>query len=261
QIEQVVLNLAVNARDAMPEGGKLLVETNNTKLDESYVNGHVGSTPGPYVMVSISDTGCGIPPDLRERIFDPFFTTKSKGKGTGLGLSTAYGIVKQMGGYIWVHSEPGEGSTFKICLPSVVEEPLEVRARDVFKSMPRGTETILLVEDEPLLRGVVMRTLREQGYRILEAANGLEALQLLHDHPLEGIALLLTDVVMPQMGGKDLADRVRSMSPRIKVLYMSGYTDTAIVDRGILIPGIHFLQKPFTPTALAKKVREVLESV
>ena len=259
QIEQVILNLAVNARDAMPSGGKLIIETANVELDEQYAHTHMGVIPSHYVRLSVSDTGLGMSRGVKEKIFEPFFTTKEKGKGTGLGLSTVYGIVKQSGGNIWVYSEPGHGTTFKIYLPRVEEELDALSSRDETDSLPRGNETILLVEDEPLVRDLAHRFLSEHGYTILEAADGEEALRAAQEHAGKRIHLLLTDVVMPQMGGKELADRLRRLRPSIKVLYTSGYTDEAIVHHGVLDPGTHFLQKPFSPKTLLHKVREVLD--
>jgi two-component system cell cycle sensor histidine kinase/response regulator CckA len=259
QIEQVILNLAVNARDAMPSGGKLTIETANVVLDEAYARGHVGVNPGLYVMLSVSDTGYGMSPEVKEHLFEPFFTTKEKGKGTGLGLSTVYGIVKQSEGEIWVYSEPGQGTTFKIYLPRVDEAPKEWKEKAIGKEFPLGSETILVVEDELQVRGLAVRVLQGQGYMVLEASNGEEALRVVQEHAGENIHLLLTDVVMPHMGGKELADQLKILHPDIKVLYTSGYTDNAIVNHGILEPGTNFLQKPFSPEALAQKVREVLD--
>jgi two-component system cell cycle sensor histidine kinase/response regulator CckA len=254
------MNLAVNARDAMPSGGKLVIETANAELDEAYVRSHGGMAAGRYVMFSVSDTGVGMPPELRERIFDPFFTTKEKGKGTGLGLSMVYGIVKQTGGNIFVYSEPGRGSVFKVYLPSVEEETSLVAPRHEPLSMPQGNETILLVEDEHSVRSLAARVLKAQSYHVLEAADGQEALLLVQKHREERHHLLVTDVVMPQMGGRELADRLRTLRPGIKVLFTSGYTDHAIVHHGILERGIEFLQKPFSPSALGLKVRKVLDN-
>jgi PAS domain S-box-containing protein len=260
QFEQVILNLAVNARDAMPSGGKLIIETANVELDETYARTHIGATPGHYVMVSVSDTGYGMSPGVKEHIFEPFFTTKEKGKGTGLGLSTVYGIVKQSGGYIWADSEPGCGTTFKIYLPRVEEEASIIRHREDTIHLLYGNETILLVEDEPSVRGLAVRVLREQGYTLLEAANGEEALHIVQEQDDKKINLLLTDVVMPQMGGKELAEKLKTLRPDIKVLFTSGYTDNAIVHHGVLEEGVNFIQKPFTPDALACKVRDVLDA-
>jgi PAS domain S-box-containing protein len=259
QIEQVILNLAVNSRDAMPSGGKLTIETANVVLDEEYAHAHVAVIPGHYVRLSITDTGVGMPRELKEKVFEPFFTTKEKGKGTGLGLSMVYGIVKQIGGNIWVYSEPGHGTTFKIYLPRVEEQLDTFHALDETDSFPRGGETVLLVEDDPSVRDLALRLLRQQGYTVLEAANGVEALHVTQEHGGEKIHLLLTDVVMPQMGGKELADQLKIFRPDVKVLYTSGHTDDAIVHHGVLEPGTHFLQKPFSLKTLSHKVREVLD--
>ena len=258
QIEQVIMNLAVNARDAMPDGGKLTIETANAELDEAYARAHVAVTPGRYVMLSVSDTGVGMTPEVRGRVFEPFFATKEKVKGTGLGLSTVYGIVKQSGGNIWVYSEPGKGTTFKIYLPRVDEPLEEVVERVAGGELHRGDETILVVEDEDKVREVAVRILSGQGYRVLEASQGLDAFLIFteHDGPIH---LLLTDVVMPKMSGRELAETLMSIRPRIKVLYMSGYTDNAIVHHGVLETGMDFIQKPFAVDTLARKVREVLD--
>jgi two-component system cell cycle sensor histidine kinase/response regulator CckA len=259
QFEQMVLNLAVNARDAMPSGGKLTIETANAELDEEYAHIHIGVIPGHYVKLSISDTGTGMPQEVKDKAFEPFFTTKEIGRGTGLGLSTVYGIVKQSGGNIWVYSEPGCGTTFKIYLPRVEEELDTLSIRDETGELFKGQETVLLVEDEPSVRAMVYRLLCQQGYTVLEAANGEEALRVAREHGGDKIHLLLTDVVMPQMGGKELADQLKLLTPEIKILYTSGYTDNAIVHHGVLDPGTHFLQKPFSPKMLSRKVREVLD--
>jgi two-component system cell cycle sensor histidine kinase/response regulator CckA len=260
QIEQVILNLALNARDAMPSGGKLIIETANVELDKTYASTHIGVTPGHYIRVSVNDTGYGMSPDVKDHIFEPFFTTKEKGKGTGLGLSTVYGIVKQSGGYIWVDSEPGCGTTFKIYLPTVEEEASAFHQTNDTSLLPCGSETILIAEDEPSVRGLAVRALRERGYTLIEAANGEEAFHIAQEQDDKRINLLLTDVVMPQMGGKQLADQLKMLQPDIKVLFISGYADNAIGDHGVLEPGTNFLQKPFTPTALAQRVRQVLDS-
>jgi len=259
QIEQVIFNLAVNARDAMPSGGKLIIETTNVELDKEYAKAHIGVVPGHYVRLSVSDTGFGMSQEIREKAFEPFFTTKDKGKGTGLGLSTVYGIVKQSGGNIWVYSEPGHGTIFKIYLPRVEEELDTLHGQDETGSLPRGSETVLLVEDEPSVRNLAHHLLNQQGYKVLEAGDGEEALRVAQEHIGEKIHLLLTDVVMPQMGGKELAEKLKLSRPEIGVLYTSGYTDNAIVHHGMLEPGTYFLQKPFSHKTLSHKVREVLD--
>jgi PAS domain S-box-containing protein len=259
QVDQVIMNLAVNARDAMPEGGMLTIETANVELDEEYARSHVGVKSGPYVMLAVSDTGCGMDEATRSRIFEPFFTTKEVGKGTGLGLSTVYGIVKQSGGNIWVYSEPGKGTTFKLYFPLVEEAAEPEKAKKPAETRARGRETVLVVEDEDVLRGLVRRMLGLLDYEVLEAASGGDAFLLCERHK-EPIHLMITDVVMPQMGGRQLAERVASLHPEMKVLYMSGYTDDAIVHHGVLEPGTPFLQKPFTASSLARTVRKVLDA-
>ena len=259
QIEQVLMNLVVNARDAMPEGGKLTIETSNVEVDEDYTAAHVAMKPGSYVRLAVSDTGCGMDEQTQSRIFEPFFTTKERGKGTGLGLSTVYGIVKQSGGNIWVYSELGQGTTFKVYLP----RDLSATAATTLKPstaprLSRGTETVLVVEDEEALRKVALRTLGSAGYTVLTAGNGEEALLTSAKH-VGDIHLLLTDVVMPRMSGRVLAQQLAAKRPTVKVLYMSGYTDDAIVNHGVLEAGTPFLAKPFTSTDLAQKVREVLD--
>jgi PAS domain S-box-containing protein len=258
QIEQVIMNLAVNAKDAMPSGGKLTIETADVELDESYARSHVDVNPGHYVMFSVSDTGTGMIPEVRERIFEPFFTTKEKGKGTGLGLSTAYGIVKQSKGHIWVYSVQGKGTTFKIYLPRV-NEPLEEMRKEISKEeLPHGNETILIVEDEGEVRKLISKMLERQGYAILETSNGDEAL-LACERRKGPIHLMLVDVIMPGMSGSELAKALNPLYPEIKILYMSGYTDEAIVRHGVLEKGVNYIQKPFTLEGLARKVREVLD--
>ncbi len=262
QIEQVIMNLAVNARDAMPSGGKLTIETANTTLDEEYARLHAPLRPGDYVMVAISDTGAGMDAETQSHIFEPFFTTKGP-KGTGLGLSTVYGIVKQSGGYIWVSSEVGKGTTFKIYLPRVAsmgETAAQVAAPvEVHRPEP-GTETILLVEDENNLRYLARQYLEKQGYKVIEAADGAVALQITVAHEAV-IHLLLTDVIMPGMNGRELAQRITEIRPNVKVLYMSGYTENVIGRNGTLDAGIRLLQKPFNLRELGKTVREVLDAV
>ncbi len=258
QIEQVLVNLLVNARDAMANGGKLTIETASVTLDADYSARHVGVSPGEYIMLAVSDTGVGMAEEIKAHLFEPFFTTKEVGKGTGLGLATCYGIVKQSGGNIWVYSEPGVGTTFKIYLPRVEEDGEHLPKLDASKELPRGRETVLLVEDEPSVRRVTALMLREQGYTVFEAATGAEAIQVAMDHKGKEIHLLLTDVVMPQMSGRELADRLRGDRPDMKVLFFSGYTDNVIVHHGLLDSGITFLQKPFLPATLANKVRDLL---
>jgi len=257
QIEQVIMNLAVNARDAMPKGGKLTIETSNVDLDENYSQRHVQVAPGSFVMVAVTDTGCGMDQETQAKIFEPFFTTKEIGKGTGLGLATVYGIVKQSGGFIWVYSEIGRGTTFKIYLPRVQEVPATVEPSIARPAPDRGSETILVVEDEESLRTLVRTVLRANGYLVLEASRGEEALQICK-HQDGIIHLMLTDMVMPQMSGRELATRVARVRPETKVLFMSGYTDNAVVHQGGLDEGTPFIQKPFTPDTLTRKVREVL---
>ena len=258
QIEQVIMNLAVNARDAMPQGGRLILETANVDLDDEYVRRHVGARPGPHVMLAVSDTGTGIPHEIQSQIFEPFFTTKEQGKGTGLGLATVYGIVKQSGGYIEVDSEPGQSTTFRVYLPRLDAEPAPVDRSARPAAAAGGTETILLVEDEEGVRELARDILRASGYTVLEARNGPEALLLCERHqgPLD---MLLTDVVMPRMSGRELAERLAPLRPDLSVLYMSGYTDDAVIRHGVLGAGTAFLQKPFTPAALVLRVRETLD--
>ncbi len=258
QLEQILMNLAVNARDAMPQGGKLTIETANVELDGAYVRQHAAVQPGPYVMLAVSDTGCGMDAETRSHLFEPFFTTKEVGKGTGLGLATVYGIVTQSGGTVSVYSEPGRGTTFKLYLPRVED----AAGRPVPAGLPappvKGSETILVVEDEKAVRSLACEVLKRNGYTVLEARHGDEALAVSDRH--EGrIALMLTDMVMPGKRGPDVARQLAAVRPDMKVLYMSGYADSGIVHQGVLDAGTAFLAKPFTPTALARKVREVLD--
>ena len=258
QLEQVVLNLAVNARDAMPNGGRLTIETQNVELDEVYARGHVSAQPGTYVVLAVSDTGVGMDAATQARIFEPFFTTKEKGKGTGLGLATVYGIVKQSGGWIWVYSEPGHGTTFKVYFPRALEAAAPVAPGPASPVSVRGSETVLVVEDEEVIRKLGRKVLTANGYTVLVAANGRDAEQVAGQHD-GAIHLLVTDVVMPGMNGREVAQRLAGTRAGIKVLYLSGYTDDAIVHHGVLEPGVAFLQKPFTPAVLGRKVREVLD--
>ena len=258
QIEQVILNLAVNSRDAMPSGGRLTIETANVDLDEAYAREHAGALPGRYVMLAVSDTGMGMDAEVRSHIFEPFYTTKELGKGTGLGLATVYGIVKQSGGYVWVYSEPGQGTTFKIYLPQVDEPPERLDVPVPLQPVAGGRETVLLAEDDPSVRAVVSEVLSQKGYRVLRAPDGQAALEMARGQPGE-IDLLVTDIVMPGMTGRELAEALTAERPGIRVLYMSGYTDDAVVRHGVLAEGMPYLQKPFSPRALASKVREVLD--
>jgi PAS domain S-box-containing protein len=260
QLEQAIMNLVVNARDAMPGGGRLTIETANAELDSAYVGIHMSVEPGGYAMIAVTDSGIGMTPEVRARLFEPFFTTKEQGKGTGLGLSTTYGIVKQSGGYIWCYSEPGTGTTFKIYLPRAdkAAAPAPQAPPPIATSPLPVCETILLVEDEPEVRSLVQRLLKMQGYTVVAAANPDEALAIIRDFKGQ-IDLMVTDVVMPGMSGRQLAERLAKILPDLKVLFVSGYTDDAIVHHGFLDPGTAFLQKPFTPQALARKVREVIE--
>jgi PAS domain S-box-containing protein len=259
QIEQVIMNLALNSRDAMPEGGKLTLETSNVVLDSTYANSHQPVEPGPYVMLAVSDTGTGMSEETLTRIFEPFYTTKEVGKGTGLGLSMVYGIVKQSGGYVWVYSEPNQGTTFKIYLPRVDQPADRSAAESSPMNVMRGTETILLVEDDPQLRQLSSSVLAHCGYTVLTASTPEEGLAVSTSNHKQ-IRLLVTDVIMPRMNGRQLAERIGKICPGIRTLYISGYTDNAIVHYGVLDSGLWFLPKPFTLSALVAKVREVLDS-
>jgi two-component system, cell cycle sensor histidine kinase and response regulator CckA len=258
QVEQVILNLCVNARDAMPDGGKMTIETANVELDEAYARTHSAVVPGPYVLLAVSDTGEGMDAETMTHIFEPFFTTKEKGQGTGLGLSTVHGIVNQSAGSIWVYSEMGRGSTFKVYLPRIQASATLSPAVSAPASI-RGTETILVVEDEVAVRSLVRETLQSYGYNVLESQGAEHAITILNDYA-ESIHLLLTDVVMPQVSGKELAKRLAPLHPETDILFMSGYTDNAIVRHGVLDANTFFLQKPFMPKTLVTKVREVLDA-
>jgi PAS domain S-box-containing protein len=257
RLHQVLMNLAANSRDAMPRGGKFTISTANVNIGDADVSGTPGLKPGPFVLLQVSDTGTGIPKAIQERIFDPFFTTKAHGKGTGLGLATVYGIVRQSGGAISVCSEPGQGATFNIYLPRVEVRVLEGAGALASPEALRGIETILVVEDRPEVRRLVVDALQGSGYQILEAAAGSEALQVAERHP-GPIHLLLTDVVMPHMTGKELAERLKQLRPETKMLYMSGYAADVISNRGLLNSGEHYIAKPFFPDSLLAKVREIL---
>jgi two-component system cell cycle sensor histidine kinase/response regulator CckA len=257
QIEQVLMNLVVNARDAMPKGGSLTVETRNVDLDESYKGRHLAAKTGPHVLLAVSDSGHGMDEATRSRLFEPFFTTKGAGKGTGLGLSTVFGIIQQSGGSLEVYSEPGCGTSVKVYLPRI-DQPVSIEAGELKRKVAGGTETILVVEDDEMVRKLVETSLKREGYKVMEAADPVEARRLAESHKGE-IQLLITDVVMPKVSGLDLAAQITERRPSIKVLYMSGYTDNAVVNSGILEKDAAFLQKPFTPGTLTDKVREVLE--
>lgn len=260
QLEQVVMNLAVNARDAMPQGGRLTLETADVEIDDAFVSRHPGSAAGPHVLLAVADTGSGMSPEVLARMFEPFFTTKPQGQGTGLGLSTVYGIVKQHGGYIAVESQPNRGTTFKICFPRV-DAAAEETVED--KGSPRTTTarengTILVVDDDRDVRELIREVLAPRGYTILEADSGSEALHVAEGH--QGVIdLLLTDVVMPSTSGRELAERLAALRPETKVLYISGYTDDRLVHYGVLAERLQLLPKPFNPSQLILKIQAVLE--
>jgi two-component system, cell cycle sensor histidine kinase and response regulator CckA len=256
-IAQAIVNLAVNARDAMPTGGRLTIETGNFHIDETYVRTHMGVKPGDFVMIAVSDTGIGMDSATRQRIFEPFFTTKERGKGTGLGLATVYGMVKQSGGDIWVYSEVGTGTTFKLYFPKVQEPPVDAHSGGADKTKASDGETILLVEDEKAVRDLTSRILQKLGYKVLPAASGEEAIRLGHANAGK-IALLLTDVVMPNMSGRQVADALSQIQPGLKVLFLSGYTENTVVHHGVLDSAVDFLPKPFSREVLGQKIREIL---
>jgi CheY-like chemotaxis protein len=259
QIEQVIMNLAVNACDAMPDGGTLFIETANVELGAGHEQEQVPANPGRYVMLTVSDTGTGMSATTKAHIFEPFFTTKERGKGTGLGLSTVYGIVKQSEGYVWLESEPGRGTTFKVYLPRV-DAAVETTAPGLARTASLGgAETILVVEDQEPVRRLTRKILETQGYAVLAAADGPEALQMAERHA-GTIHILVTDVVMPGMSGREVGRRLAAGRPEMRVLYLSGYADDSIVRHGVLEPGLAFLQKPFTPETLTRRVREVLDA-
>jgi len=257
QLEQVIMNLVVNARDAMPDGGRLTIETAAVELDAAYARAHEPLTPGPYVLLAVSDTGTGMTAEVKAQVFEPFFTTKGPHHGTGLGLSTVYGIVKQLGGFIWVYSEPGHGATFKIYLPRIAEPASPAPAQLVAEAVG-GHETILLVEDDAPVRRSTAQLLERLGYRVIAAARGDDALAAV-TNSAGAIDLLLSDVVLPDLSGPQLARQIERLRPGMRVLFMSGYADAAIVRHGILDAGASFLQKPAMPDALARKIRELLD--
>jgi signal transduction histidine kinase len=259
-VGQVLMNLVINARDAMPNGGKISVATSNATLDENFARTHPGAIPGDYVMLSVSDTGTGMTDEVKAHMFEAFFTTKPKGKGTGLGLATCQTIVQQSGGHIGVYSEAGKGATLKIYFPQV-GQPLDVAARPIQTgALPRGTETLLVVEDEPAVRHLARDILEAQGYEVLRAANGLHAMFVAREHKGSPIRLVITDVIMPQMGGKMMAEWLHAANPNLKILFTSGYTDDAITRHGVLDTGVEFLPKPYAAAALVRKVREMLDA-
>lgn len=258
QIEQIIMNLAVNAKDAMPDGGKLIVQTNSIALDEEYCRSRGELTPGSYILLTVTDNGQGMSSEVKEKIFDPFFTTKAKGAGTGLGLSTVYGIVKQLKGDIFVYSEPGRGTTFKMYFPEIHEAAEDVVVKTLPEADLRGTETIMVVDDEASIRHLVRDTLQPLGYNMIEASNGEDALETIRTLGV-AVDLLLTDVIMPGMSGKELADTLKNLQSDVKLVFMSGYTDEIIAYEGVLEPGTFFVYKPLIPSDLRKKIREILD--
>ena len=257
QIEQVIVNLSVNARDAMPDGGRLTIETANISLGDAYAHDHLGVLPGDYVMLAVSDTGSGMSEAVKSHLFEPFFTKKARGKGTGLGLSTVYGIVKASNGHIWVYSEVGQGTTFKVYLPRVQREGDAQPTSASSVEMDGGSETILVVEDDDTVRGFVQRVLVGHGYTVLAASSGAEALEIA---PQQAIDMLITDVVIPDMHGPEIARRFSEIHPDAKTLFVSGYTENAIAHHQVLDEGVAFLQKPLSVANLVHKIRQVLES-
>jgi CheY-like chemotaxis protein len=255
-MEQVLINLAVNARDAMPQGGQLSIETSEVEVDAELCRNHLDARPGRYLLLSVKDTGVGMSEGVLSRLFEPFFTTKGPGRGTGLGLSIIYGIVQQGGGFVHVESDLGRGSTFRIYLPAVLERPA-APVTFVEPELPKGNETILLVEDEVLVRSLVSKFLNSQGYRVLSAARGSDAIQLAAEHGAR-IDLLLSDVILPNMNGRQIYERLAGSMPKLRVLFMSGYTENIIAPHGVLEAGFYFVQKPFSLKELARKVREAL---
>ena len=264
EVERVITNLVLNSHDAMPEGGRLIIETANVNIDDEYAMTHADTKPGPYVMIAVTDSGTGMTKEVREKLFEPFFTTKEKGKGTGLGLPSVYGIVKQSGGFVWVYSELGRGTTVKVYLPRALEPVPAADGHGETLRTPKGNrqvgvETILLVEDDDEVREVALRILRNNGYHVLEAANGADALRVCEQQPFP-VDLVVTDIVMPEMGGTELAEKIRETQPDARILFTSGYTEDAAVRQSFMHPGEAFIEKPFTPASLAKKAREMLGS-
>ncbi len=259
QVEQIIVNLSVNARDAMSDGGKLTIETADVTLDEDYCKKHIHVVPGNYVMLAISHNGEGMNKETQKNIFDPFFTTKKEGQGTGLGLATVYGIVKQHNGHIEVYSEIGEGTTFKVYFPQVHEKAEAIVRKSPLADLPRGGETVFIVEDESMVRNIAIKILTRLGYKVMNAENGPNALAIIEKQQTP-IDLLLTDVVMPNMNGRELAEKIKGFYPNIKILFSSGYTEDVIAHHGVLDEGIDFIGKPYTPQSLAMKVRKVLDA-